>query len=381
MQADVFLSYAEEDRARAGAVSNALEALGWSVWWDREIAPGSTWRETIERAIEGTRCMVVLWSESSIVSRWVHEEAEEGLARARLVPVLIEPVRPPMGFRSVQVCDLSGWEGDPKAADFVSLTKAISALAGPPQRGAASPTRPTAARAAAAWARAVRVGSRYRPGGIGPRACWPVVVGEYAADRGAGVDAGRRFPARSCAVARRWPGVRAVARTAGGRAAAAGRRPGFGPPGGCAGGNGAHGVAVAGYRTEGGDAGEPLDAAARCASVLERMQLGEPVSDAERAGARDEAQDHPILALAIGSPAAPVPTCRPVRRPAPAPPHPRGAALSRRRSCRSMTRCSLPPTTCSNRAGVPGHGARRAGDRSAGRWHGRRADRRHPGDG
>lgn len=139
MQADVFLSYAEEDRARAGAVSNALEALGWSVWWDREIAPGSTWRETIERAIEGTRCMVVLWSESSIVSRWVHEEAEEGLARARLVPVLIEPVRPPMGFRSVQVCDLSGWEGDPKAADFVSLTKAISALAGPPQRGAASP--------------------------------------------------------------------------------------------------------------------------------------------------------------------------------------------------------------------------------------------------
>ena len=31
MQADVFLSYAEEDRARAGAVSNALEALGWSV--------------------------------------------------------------------------------------------------------------------------------------------------------------------------------------------------------------------------------------------------------------------------------------------------------------------------------------------------------------
>ena len=62
MQADVFLSYAEEDRARAGEVSGALEALGWTVWWDREIAPGSTWRDTIERAIEGTRCMVVLLS-------------------------------------------------------------------------------------------------------------------------------------------------------------------------------------------------------------------------------------------------------------------------------------------------------------------------------
>lgn len=135
MQADVFLSYAEEDRARAGAVSGALEALGWTVWWDREIAPGSTWRETIERAIEGTRCMVVLWSESALASRWVHEEAEEGLARARLVPVLIEQVRPPMGFRSVQACDLSDWEGDPAAAEFVALTRAISTLAGPPPRG------------------------------------------------------------------------------------------------------------------------------------------------------------------------------------------------------------------------------------------------------
>ncbi len=135
MKADVFLSYAEEDRARAGAVSNALEALGWTVWWDREIAPGSTWRETIERAIEGTRCMVVLWSESALASRWVHEEAEEGLARARLVPVLIEQVRPPMGFRSVQACDLSDWEGDPAAAEFVALTRAISNLVGPPPKG------------------------------------------------------------------------------------------------------------------------------------------------------------------------------------------------------------------------------------------------------
>ena len=59
-----------------------------------------------------------------------------GLARARLVPVLIEQVRPPMGFRSVQACDLSDWEGDPAAAEFVALTRAISNLVGPPPKGA-----------------------------------------------------------------------------------------------------------------------------------------------------------------------------------------------------------------------------------------------------
>ena len=41
-----------------------------------------------------------------------------------------------MGFRSVQACDLSDWEGDPAAAEFVALTRAISSLVGPPPKGA-----------------------------------------------------------------------------------------------------------------------------------------------------------------------------------------------------------------------------------------------------
>ena len=91
------LSYAEEDRAAARRIVGVLEAQGWSVWWDRRIPTGKTWRSAIEDGIRDMRCMVVLWSSHSIGSEWVNEEAEEGRAAAKLMPVLIERVRPPLG--------------------------------------------------------------------------------------------------------------------------------------------------------------------------------------------------------------------------------------------------------------------------------------------
>jgi hypothetical protein len=114
--ADIFLSYANEDREAARAVAGLLESAGCTVWWDRRIPAGRTWRSMIEEALREMRCMVVLWSTHSVESDWVKEEAEEARARGRLIPVLIEPVKPPVGFRSIQAADLIdlGWfEGFP----------------------------------------------------------------------------------------------------------------------------------------------------------------------------------------------------------------------------------------------------------------------------
>jgi len=46
--ADVFLSYAREDQAFAQRLAQALEAEGFSVWWDRTIPPGKTWKPASE---------------------------------------------------------------------------------------------------------------------------------------------------------------------------------------------------------------------------------------------------------------------------------------------------------------------------------------------
>lgn len=108
---DIFLSYNEKDREQARRLAALLEAVGWSVWWDRRIPAGETWRSVLEKALENMRCMVVLWSARSIESEWVYEEASEGRRLGKLVPVLIEAVRPPAGFREIQAADLTNWDG------------------------------------------------------------------------------------------------------------------------------------------------------------------------------------------------------------------------------------------------------------------------------
>jgi TIR domain/Bacterial Ig-like domain (group 2) len=123
--ADIFLSYANEDRESARAVAGLLESAGCTVWWDRRIPAGRTWRSMIEEALRDMRCMVVLWSSHSVESDWVKEEAEEARAVGKLIPVLIEAVKPPVGFRSIQAADLIDWDG---SRDFLGARQLIADL-------------------------------------------------------------------------------------------------------------------------------------------------------------------------------------------------------------------------------------------------------------
>ncbi|MGD8832716.1 MAG: toll/interleukin-1 receptor domain-containing protein, partial [Pseudomonadales bacterium] len=104
--ADIFVSYAAEDRARIEPLIEALKSEGWSIWWDRELLAGPRFAETIEHELEAARCVVVVWSERAVTSGWCLDEAGEGLERRRLVPVRIDDVRLPLGFRSLQTASL-----------------------------------------------------------------------------------------------------------------------------------------------------------------------------------------------------------------------------------------------------------------------------------
>jgi hypothetical protein len=125
---DIFISYAREDQRAAIRLSQLLEAAGWTVWWDRRISTGKTWRFEIDKALQNARCVIVLWSQSSIHSQWVHEEAEEARQAGKLMPVLIEHVRPPPGFREVQTADLTSWDQSPSDPAFRQLNLDIGAV-------------------------------------------------------------------------------------------------------------------------------------------------------------------------------------------------------------------------------------------------------------
>lgn len=136
--ADIFISYTREDLACARAIAHYLEHEGWTVFWDQTIPAGKTWREVVGKELAGAKCVLVLWSSSSIESRWVQEEADEGERRGILVPALLEDVLPPIGFRSIQAADLKEWDPKRLASLPSSFLADIASVAGGPFAGKGS---------------------------------------------------------------------------------------------------------------------------------------------------------------------------------------------------------------------------------------------------
>ncbi|MFV2055696.1 MAG: SUMF1/EgtB/PvdO family nonheme iron enzyme [Thiohalomonadales bacterium] len=118
---DIFLSYAKSDRKTAKALAGHLQSLDYDVWWDHEIQPGKEFRRVIDEEITKAKVVLVLWSKQAIQSRWVQDEANEALEQEKLIPVLIEDVKQPMGFRQLQACILYDNKAIEKASEFRKL--------------------------------------------------------------------------------------------------------------------------------------------------------------------------------------------------------------------------------------------------------------------
>ena len=112
MHGRCFLSYKREDQTRIAPLVWLLEREGLSVWWDTRLAPGERFTQVIQHEVERSRCVVVAWSANSINAGWVQDEAAAGRDRGILVPLSLDGVPPPFGFRGLQTPDLTGWTGD-----------------------------------------------------------------------------------------------------------------------------------------------------------------------------------------------------------------------------------------------------------------------------
>jgi uncharacterized membrane protein len=150
--ADIFLSYASEDRQRVEPLVTRLEEHGWDVWWDREIPPGETWPDVLERVLAQTNVVVVVWTRASIRSDWVKTEASEGRKKEGLFPVALDDVLPPLEFRLIQAADLTQWDGSSLHSQFQLLVRQIEGVlrhdaangetTKPKEPTAAAPVRP-----------------------------------------------------------------------------------------------------------------------------------------------------------------------------------------------------------------------------------------------
>ena len=142
--ADIFISYASADREIARTLGQALSARGHDTWWDRTIPTGRVFDEVIQEALAAARCVIVLWSPSSVASNWVKTEAAEAAARNILLPVMVGTVPAPIEFKRIQSANLAAWNGDADDPEFANLLASVDRLLA----GAAKPAATAAVKGA-----------------------------------------------------------------------------------------------------------------------------------------------------------------------------------------------------------------------------------------
>jgi adenylate cyclase len=126
----IFVSYARDDVDAARQLAEGMVQAGHDVWWDRHLHGGSRFAKEIDQALKNAEAVVVLWSEASLESAWVHDEAAEGRDTGRLVPVAIGSAKPPLGFRQFHTIDLGSWVGHGQPDALNDLLDAISQTCG-----------------------------------------------------------------------------------------------------------------------------------------------------------------------------------------------------------------------------------------------------------
>ena len=137
--ADIFISYGRTDRALVQSLAEALQSEGFSVWWDRNIGGGTEFARAIEKELDAAKTIIVAWSEASVGSHWVRDEADYAREEDKLLPLSLDGVLPPLGFRQIHALEFQGWDRTSKHPAFAKLLSSL----GKQQSVAASPAPKT----------------------------------------------------------------------------------------------------------------------------------------------------------------------------------------------------------------------------------------------
>ena len=104
----VFIAYAREDASAAAEVVMTLRANGIGVKWDRDLLGGQHFRLRLGEMIAHAAAVMVLWSEHSVASDFVIDEAEAGKCAPKLVTCRLGGLGDqeiPFGFRQLHCVD------------------------------------------------------------------------------------------------------------------------------------------------------------------------------------------------------------------------------------------------------------------------------------
>lgn len=125
---DVFISYARKTATQAKAAARALEAGGYSVWFDEHLPAHRAYSEVIEEELANAKAVLVIWSADAVNSEWVRSEAGRGRRLKKLVQLKVEKTALPMPFDQIHCADLSGWDGEGEPPRWSGVVSSIAQL-------------------------------------------------------------------------------------------------------------------------------------------------------------------------------------------------------------------------------------------------------------
>jgi hypothetical protein len=110
LMADIFISYARQDRALAESLARDLTHQGYTVWWDAELVGADDFYEAILEALRQAKAAIVIWSKASAKSRFVRDEARFAMHLQKLITVRapnLDFLEIPFGFQGQHTDDVS----------------------------------------------------------------------------------------------------------------------------------------------------------------------------------------------------------------------------------------------------------------------------------
>jgi TIR domain len=174
--ADIFISYTHRDRELARKIAETLQLAGATVWWDRELIAGDDFDHSILEQLKAAGCVIVIWTEASVLSAYVRDEAQTGVKEKKLIPLAAAGVDPPLGFGRFHTIQMgSDVSGD--ADWFQSLRLAVEERLGRALQPRSLPAEQTkeeapASETAASTAVAVDLGDEFKTIGITEDCAW-----------------------------------------------------------------------------------------------------------------------------------------------------------------------------------------------------------------
>jgi TolB-like protein len=123
---NVFVSYARPDKERVEPIVAFIDSVVGDVWWDDRLIAGEYFTDEVERRLNEADFVVVVWTPTSVRSKWVMDEAAVGRDAEKLLPVCLDGQIAPLGFRHVHATDFSKWDGTPNDKCARALREALT---------------------------------------------------------------------------------------------------------------------------------------------------------------------------------------------------------------------------------------------------------------